>query len=124
MQNLDLLLHQEFSQKKIFLSFFVTDTSSVSQVIDFYLRGSKLVRFLAETKHTPRNFFVCELTYFRVGSVKSVLLKVSKFQKQLFLFSFEPKNEPNYFLNSALASKMSLIKKMKALNYVYQLWGI
>ena len=33
------------------------------------------------------------------------LLKVSKFQKQIFLFSFEPKNERNYFLISALASK-------------------
>ena len=32
-------------------------------------------------------------------------LKVSKFQKQIFLFSFEPKNEPNYLLISALASK-------------------
>ena len=38
-------------------------------------------------------------------------LKVSKFQKQIFLFSFEPKNEQNCFLNSALASKMSQIKK-------------
>ena len=27
-----------------------------------------------------------------------VLLKVSKFQKQIFLFSFEPKNEQNVFL--------------------------
>ena len=33
------------------------------------------------------------------------LLKVSKFQKQFFLFSFEPKNKRNYFLISALASK-------------------
>ena len=45
-------------------------------------------------------------------------LKVSKFQKQIFLFSFEPKNKQNYFLNSALASKMSQIKKMKALYYM------
>ena len=43
------------------------------------------------------------------------LLKVSKFQKQIFLFSLEPKNEWNYVFNSALASKMSQIKKMKAL---------
>ena len=42
-------------------------------------------------------------------------LKVSKFQKQIFLFSFEPKNERNCFLNSVLASKMSQSKKMKAL---------
>ena len=26
------------------------------------------------------------------------LIKVSKFQKQIFLLSFEPKNEQNYFL--------------------------
>ena len=32
-------------------------------------------------------------------------LKVSLFQKQIFLFSFEPKSEQNYFLISALASK-------------------
>ena len=35
----------------------------------------------------------------------SVNLKVSKFQKQIFLFSFEPKKERNYFLISALVSK-------------------
>ena len=33
------------------------------------------------------------------------LLKVIKFWKQIFLFSFEPKNERHYFLISALASK-------------------
>ena len=38
-------------------------------------------------------------------------VKVSKFQKQIFLFSFKPKNKQNSFFNSALASKMSLIKK-------------
>ena len=43
-----------------------------------------------------------------------VLLKVSKFQKQIFLISFEPKNERNYFLTAALASKMGQIKKIKA----------
>ena len=36
-------------------------------------------------------------------------LKISKFQKQIFLFLFEPKNEWNLFLNSALASKTSQI---------------
>ena len=29
-------------------------------------------------------------------------LKVSKFQKQIFLFSFEPKNEEKHFLISSL----------------------
>jgi hypothetical protein len=33
---------------------------------------------------------------------KDLGLKVSKFQKQIFLFSFEPRNERNYFLISAL----------------------
>ena len=36
------------------------------------------------------------------------MLKVSKFQKQFFMFSFEPKNQQNV---SDLASKMSQIKK-------------
>ena len=49
------------------------------------------------------------------------LLKVSKFQKQIFLFSFPPKNERNYFLISVLASKMGQIKKMMAL---YDIRGI
>ena len=38
------------------------------------------------------------------------MLKVSNFQKQIFLFLFEPKDKQNYFLNSALASKMTQIK--------------
>ena len=39
-------------------------------------------------------------------------VKVSKFQKQIFLSLFEPKNERNHFLISALASvKMGGIKK-------------
>ena len=36
---------------------------------------------------------------------KRTLLKVSKFRKQIFMLSFELKNERNYFLISALASK-------------------
>ena len=38
-------------------------------------------------------------------------VKVSKLQKQILLFSFPPKNERNYFLISALASKMGWIQK-------------
>ena len=38
-------------------------------------------------------------------------LKVIKFWKQIFLFSFEPKNEGNCFLISALASKNGLNQK-------------
>ena len=33
---------------------------------------------------------------------KCIKLKVSKFQRQIFMFSFEPKTEHNYFLISAL----------------------
>ena len=32
------------------------------------------------------------------------IVKVSKFRKQIFLLSFQPKNERNYFLIFALAS--------------------
>ena len=46
-----------------------------------------------------------------ISDISSILnfLNVSKFQKQIFLFSYEPSNERNYILNSA--SKMSQIKK-------------
>ena len=39
---------------------------------------------------------------------------ISKFQKQTFLFSFEPKNEQNYFFEFC----PSQIKKVKALYYI------
>ena len=38
--------------------------------------------------------------------------------KAMFLFSFEPKNERNYFLISALASKKSSNEKTLLCNYV------
>ena len=41
-------------------------------------------------------------------------LKVSKSQKQISKFSFEPKNERFFFCISALASKMSQLKKIMA----------
>ena len=52
-------------------------------------------------------------TFWRCVICIPYCLKVSNFQKQIFLFWFEPKNEWYYSLNSALASKMSQIKKMK-----------
>ena len=42
------------------------------------------------------------------------LLKVSQSRKQIFHFSFEPKNERKYFCISALASKMGQIIKIMA----------
>ena len=51
---------------------------------------------------------------------KAAMLKVSKFRKQIFLFSFEPKKERNYYLISALDCKMGQIKKMNSLYYVNQ----
>ena len=42
---------------------------------------------------------------------KKGVLKVSKFQKKIFLLSFEPKNGQNYVLISALASKNWLNQK-------------
>ena len=38
------------------------------------------------------------------------MLKVSKFRKQILLFSFEPKNEGNFFI-SVLSSKTGQIKE-------------
>ena len=55
--------------------------------------------------------------WFKSGYL-TFLLKVSKFQNQIFLFSFPPINERNCVLNSALASKTSQIKKMKALYFI------
>ena len=46
-------------------------------------------------------------------------LKVSKFQKQIFLFSLEPKNELNYFLISALASKNGMNQKHEGFIYLF-----
>ena len=41
-------------------------------------------------------------------------IKVSKFQKQIFLFPFEPKNEQNYLFNFLpLESKIGQIKKIE-----------
>ena len=40
-----------------------------------------------------------------ICNAQRAILKVSKFQKQFFLFSFEPKTLRNHFLISALASK-------------------
>ena len=45
------------------------------------------------------------------------ILKVSKFQKQIFLLSFEPKTERNYFLICALASKKRSDQKNKCTLY-------
>ena len=41
------------------------------------------------------------------------LLKVSQFRKQISLFSFEPKNERNYFLISALKIENRSNQKIK-----------
>ena len=48
------------------------------------------------------------------------LLKVSKFHKQIFLFSFPPKNEQKYFLNSVLA--LGQTKKNKELYYIKRVY--
>ena len=63
----------------------------------------------------PKYSYPWIATYIAQFSVllNQLKLKVSKFQKQIFLFSFEPKNEWIYFWNSTLASKMSQIKKWR-----------
>ena len=64
--------------------------------------------------HTGHNLMKMHLSAFCVLVKKESIvgmnllagwLKVSKFQKQIFLFSFEPKTQRNYFLISALPSK-------------------
>ena len=56
---------------------------------------------------------VTKIDFIIVSCAKSnrAELKVSKFEKQILLFSFEPKNEQKSFLISALASKTGQIKK-------------
>ena len=48
----------------------------------------------------------------KMSQVKAV--KVSKFQKPIFLFPFPFRNKRNYFLISAQASKVGLIKKWRS----------
>ena len=51
---------------------------------------------------------------FKQMSFPNTYVKVSKSQKQILKFSFEPKNERQYFCISALASKMGQIIKIMA----------
>ena len=46
--------------------------------------------------------------------IARIVLKVSRSQKQILKFSFEPKNERFYFCISGLASKMSQLEKKMA----------
>ena len=48
------------------------------------------------------------------AAMSSPFIKVSKSRRQILKFSFEPKNEQNYFCISALASKMGEIIKIMA----------
>ena len=63
---------------------------------------------------TCTNFWPKEMVCF--DELFCTLIKV---QKQILLFTFEPKKKQNYFLIIALASKMGQIKKMKAFYYMY-----
>ena len=49
-----------------------------------------------------------------IGTLKHMYLKVSKFRKQIFMLSFEPKKDRNYFLISALVSKNASNEKNEA----------
>ena len=72
----------------------------------------------AQSESTPKKLTLYRTVIFQVYSVSksddvsafclfkpTSLLKVSKFQKQIFLFSFEPKKEHDYFLNKVNQSK-------------------
>ena len=56
-------------------------------------------------------FFMLKKPKCEQWTILRFFLKISKFQTQLFLFPFEPKNEWEYFLNFVLASKISQIKR-------------
>ena len=60
----------------------------------------------------------CAKASFKFLLALKSFIKVSKFWNQIFLYWFEPKDERNYFLISALAFKMGQIKKMKALYFI------
>ena len=77
---------------------------SVTSHLEHAARPIKCAVFLK--KWIPPNIFL-------------IYLKVSTFQKQIFLISFEPKNKRNYFLNSVLASKMSQINKKEGILLYY-----
>ena len=67
--------------------------------------NDRLKAFEEYSKHrNPDAEAMCDLAMYNYIEVRknSSLLKVSKFQKQILLFSFEPKNKLNYFLISAL----------------------
>ena len=72
-------------------------------------------------------FEFCENSFwdfatFKRGLISKVLaIKVSSFRKQIILFSFEPKNERNCFLISALASKDGSNQKNRG-TLLYYLW--
>ena len=53
----------------------------------------------------------------RPKNITFIILKVNLFRKQIFLFSFEPKTQRNYFLISALASKKRSDQKNKGTLY-------
>ena len=73
--------------------------------------------FFLQVMHFVNKLLAC-------GQVSFNALKVSKFQKQIFLVSFIcPQNEQNYFLISALASKMGQIKKNTG-TLLYEVGGI
>ena len=60
--------------------------------------------FFLQMMHFVNKLLAC-------GQVSFNTLKVSKFQKQIFLVSFTPKTNEIIFLISALASKMGQVKK-------------
>ena len=79
------------------------DLVDMKSGVNFWVIESGLVNMVA----SEFKFLACEAS--EVTSVFTISmadwLKVSKFHKQIFLFSFEPKSEQNCFLISALASK-------------------
>ena len=99
-------LKVEFHYQVLSIILYEKNSKNINSVLirKFCLVNS--IQLLTQKLKTCSRLYCCFLG-------KNTFLKVSKFQKQIFLFSFEPKSERNCFLISALASKKGSNQKNK-----------
>ena len=104
-----LLLNCVFAFLAVFFDTFFCSFHQTSPSVRIYI-------FLFFQRNTNGSWLVLMAHIPRKQKRLIDIVKVSKFRKQIFLLSFQPKNERNYFLISALTSKN--IKKLKTLYYI------
>ena len=108
---------------------FISTLLAIFHVINKKFHPARLLIYSINKQAGWPFFQPCSFIPF-CSSIREEIIKVSKFQKQIFLFSFEPKNEQNYFLISALASKNGLNQKNERLfiilirGYLYSVFNI